>query len=200
MAVRITKYAAEEISREALNQAFKKQDEELTAEENELLSRVWHHLFKKHKKDILSVPKGWIKEVNNLTVNAGGWKITLRGSDENWRVPLVTSEYNHAFAILDEKLISEVQEFSKKKEDIKTKKERTRSTLNAMLLNAYSFNNLLKIWPEGQHLFIDKLGAIEPTKAIAIAFHDINSVLGFPPPESEIFIEAAKEQSSDVAT
>ncbi|WP_420959336.1 Nmad5 family putative nucleotide modification protein [Brucella sp. IR073] len=183
---RITKYTRDAIASSAIAFAFDPKEKALKQIEHELAREVHAYLF---PKDIIhiarSLPKGWIRHISTLKLNAAGHAIDVAAGEE-LPVPATDKNGNTAGsygyltgAIPPGDLADRLQGHAQVKEKLRDERKSARRQLDAMLAEITTIKKLAEAWPEGEP-FYSKYLEREAPQVPALRVDEINEMLGLP--------------------
>lgn len=175
--LRLTKQDRESVLTKALDDAFAKQREELSREENKLGRDCYSFLFAdKVRKTAAALPSGWLREDSCLRINFRGMQ-TVLNIQGSVKVPSNRYNCNSLGQILDEDLNARFLSFSAKGDKFKAEKAAAAIALSALLERMTTLKQLQEGWPEGAK-FYAHLKPREETKVPALQIATINQMLG----------------------
>lgn len=169
-----------EIVRAAIENAFSKEEKALLQREHALAKRSYETLVTpKARKWIEDAPKGWLTMCAVLNLNVVGMSVALRTVREIAVPPNVAERYSARLGSIPEgALANEIQELLAAKEDVRARKKTAQATLEALVAQHVTTDELAKAWPEGKACWAKLERKVPIPNLPAVRIEDLNKMLG----------------------
>lgn len=169
-----------EIVRAAIENAFSKEEKALLQREHALAKRSYETLVTpKTRKWIEEAPKGWLAMCTAIDLNVVGMSVTLRTVREIATPESVAGKYSARLGSIPEgTLANEIQELLAAKEDIRARKKTAQATLEALVAQHITTDELAKAWPEGKACWAKLERKVPVPNLPAVRIEDLNKMLG----------------------
>jgi hypothetical protein len=169
-----------EIVRAAIENAFSKEEKVLLQREHALAKRSYETLVTpKTRRWLDEAPKGWLPMRTHIELNVAGLSVTLHLARESAIPDSIDGKYQAKLGSIPEGVLAnEIQELLAAQEAVKARKKTAHATLQALVEQHTTTDDLAKAWPEGK-AFLVKLERKVPVPNLpAVRIEDLNKMLG----------------------
>jgi hypothetical protein len=146
--MKLLKYQKDQIVRKFVAYTFEAKDKVLTETENKLAREAYEHFYDEPTRIRMNtLPAGWLQEISNIWINAGGYSVILHFPRDVY-VRITHKREDQRRDLTDYDLINRIQIWAMATKTQKEEVSRLRSKLYSFLTNITTDTRLFAAMPE----------------------------------------------------
>lgn len=176
--IKLTTADYRDVTRRAVDTAFKTKEAELVREEHDICRQAWELVFPEAERRMAAkMPAPWTRRYINMPFRFGYRRVVLKNDGT-----LPCPDYSNDLGLVqDPALIARVEALDSAKVAVRAERERAEAAVGALVRRATTLKRLGEIWPEGAPHYAH-LAARAQHPVPAVQVDAVNAMLGLPEP------------------
>jgi hypothetical protein len=179
MSARINQYQREEIRRLVIKHKYGKTEEALANRSDTVARQVYEKIYSASERDWISARPSSFKVANEFYIKSGNGSSGYRAAKANQNLPVFADRMTTIVVDPGDAIDTEAFAIQQEKKDLETNKKADIKELDAQLAKFYTFDKLVKEWPEIA-TFVEQVRPTTPNVP-AVDFRSLNERFELPP-------------------